>query len=88
MKRPELKTELRVFASEVVVYGVFVFGYLWAVHRYLGAWLDHLFEGRRIVYAVVALFLVMAQGILLEQLTHVLVQWIMPKRLRRQNRHT
>jgi len=87
VKRPELKTELRVFAAEVVVYGVFVSGYLWALHRYLGGWLDHLFTDRRLAYAVVALVLVIAQGILLEQLTHVLAQWIMPKRFRREDRH-
>ena len=57
------------FLLEVVAYAAFVFVYYFLVLHFLGAWLKGLFDQHRAVYAVVALALIIAQGVLLEFLT-------------------
>lgn len=76
-----------MFLIESFVYGIFVCGYLWALNRLLGEWLHRLFAAQRVGYAGVALLLVVAQGLLLEQLTHRLVRWILPPRSAAKKRH-
>jgi hypothetical protein len=57
------------FLIEVGVYAVFVFAYYFLVLHFLGSWLKGLFKQHRAVYAVTALALIIAQGVLLEFLT-------------------
>jgi hypothetical protein len=64
------------FALELAVYGVFVFAYFFLVLRFLGGWLKHSFDQNRVVYAVVAMVLIVLQGAVLETLTTRLLKWI------------
>ena len=54
---------------EIVVYAVFILAYYFLVLHFLGNWLKGLFDQHRAVYAVTALALIIAQGVLLEMLT-------------------
>ena len=57
------------FLIELMVYAVFVAIYFFLVLHFLGGWLKWLFDVHRGVYAVVALGLITAQGVLLQWLT-------------------
>ena len=76
--RAELKTWLKSFLLELVVYSILVVGYYFLVLHFLGDWLELLFEQKRRVYASVALLLIVGQGILLETLTTALLKTIKP----------
>jgi len=67
------------FASELAVYAVFVSAYFLFVLRFLGGWLKHEFDQNRTIYAVVALVLIVVQGVALEMLTTRLLKWIRRK---------
>jgi len=73
------KTSLRMFLLEFVVYAALVVGYYFAVLHFLGDWLHQLFESERRLYAGMALALIIAQGILLELLTRLLLAIIQPR---------
>ncbi len=64
------------FLVELLVYTVLVAVYFFAVLHFLGSWLKPLFDHGRGVYAVVALALMLAQGVLLEMLTTWLLRLI------------
>ncbi len=72
MKR-ELKSVLKSFSLELPVYAVAVVGYFFLVLHFLGDWLYHLFRDDRRLYAVLALALIVGQGIVLEVLTRALL---------------
>jgi hypothetical protein len=72
MKR-DVKNSLRSFFLEFVVYAVMVVAYYFLVLHLLGGWLNELFRNDRRMYAGVALVLIIAQGILLEMLTRLLL---------------
>ena len=76
--KQEAKNTLKSFVVELAVYAALVFGYFFAVLNYLGGWLYHLFQKDRPWYAVVALGLIVCQGILLEVLTRALLSFIKP----------
>ena len=77
--KPGFKSSLRMFVVEFLLYGALVIGYYFAVLHFLGDWLHHLFESDRRVYAGLALGLIIAQGILLEMLTRLLLTLIQPR---------
>ena len=62
-----------LFLLELILYGAFVAAYCLLVLHYLGFWLAEVFNANRTLYAFTALMLIVAQGILLEMLTRVLV---------------
>jgi hypothetical protein len=64
------------FLLELVVYAVFVTGYFLLVLNFLGASLCYLYQTNRTTYAVVALVLIIAQGVLLEMLTSALLRFL------------
>jgi hypothetical protein len=74
--KPSFKTSLLTFLFESVVYAVLVVGYYFGVLHFLGDWLLHMFQTERRVYAGMALGLIIAQGILLEFLTRLLLGFI------------
>ncbi len=78
MKR-EIRTALKSFLIELAVYAILVVGYYFLVLHLLGPWLEGLFEKDRRVYAGVALALVLAQGVLLEMLTRLLLGFVKPR---------
>ena len=62
------------FWQELAVYAVLVGAYLLLVLRGLDAPLAELFQSRRTLYAVLALALILIQGVVLEALTGFLLR--------------
>ncbi len=64
---------LRNLLIELVVYGILVIAYSVVVLRLLGKPLARLFDGNLIVYALISLGLIVAQGVLLDMITSFLL---------------
>ena len=69
MKGSDIRKLIRNFAIEVVVYAALVLGYFLLVLRFLGQPLERLFSSNLVVYALVALVLIVVQGVVLEAVT-------------------
>jgi hypothetical protein len=69
LKNPEVRRLVGNFAIEVVVYAALVVGYFFLVLQFLGQPLARLFSANLVLYAIVALVLIVAQGVLLEAVT-------------------
>jgi anti-anti-sigma regulatory factor len=67
---------LRPFLVEVVLYAAFVSVYFFLVLRFLGGWIRQVFVDNKVLYALVALVLIGAQGSLLEILSSALLRVI------------
>ncbi len=76
--RPDVRHTLKSFVIELLVYSVLVVGYFFLVLHFLGDWLLDFFVHHRPLYAVLALALIVAQGLLLETLTTALLSLIRP----------
>jgi hypothetical protein len=63
------------FLLELGLYAVLVTGYFFLVLHFLGGALRNLFETNKTTYAVVALALIIGQGVLLEVLTSALLRF-------------
>ncbi len=63
------------FLLELVVYASFVGAYFFLVLYYLGDWINHIFKTDKTHYALLAVGLIAAQGVLLERLTTILL-WL------------
>ncbi|MDX1686509.1 MAG: hypothetical protein R3248_00865 [Candidatus Promineifilaceae bacterium] len=72
---------LRNFILEMILYGVLVVAYFLAVLRFLGEPLMELYESSLPLYAVAALILIVAQGVVLEWVTSFLVNLLGLERL-------
>jgi hypothetical protein len=68
-----------ILVLELLIYGVAVAIYFLLVLHYLGNWLEHLYRNNRHVYAVMALALIVGQGVFLEQLTRALMRFAHPR---------
>ena len=77
--KPDLKATIQRFALELVVYTLLLTGYYFLVLHLLGHRLETLYVDQRKLYAVLALALIVAQGLLLEVLTRFLLGWITPR---------
>lgn len=75
----EARKSIKSFLLELAVYAVLVVIYFFLVLHLMGSWLYHLFKNERKTYAVVALLLIVGQGVLLEILTTGLLRIIKPK---------
>jgi len=64
---------------EVVVYAALVLAYFFLVLHFLGGWLLDIYQRDKRIYAVLALFLIVCQGVVLETLTTALLKWIRSK---------
>ncbi len=73
MKDARIRTLIRNFVIELVIYGLLVVGYFYLVLRLLGEPLKRMFDENMLLYAVVALVLIVAQSVLLEAVTSFLV---------------
>ncbi len=73
LRKRRIRTLVRNFAIELLIYGVLVVGYSLVVFRWLGDHLGDLFHWNLTVYAFVALGLIVAQGVLLDLLTTLLL---------------
>ena len=61
---------------EVVVYAGLVAAYFFLVLHFLGGWLVELYDRDKRLYALVALVLIICQGVLLETITTTLLRFI------------
>lgn len=73
MKKDSAKS-VRVFAAELAIYAVLVTAYFFLVLHLLGNWLYRLEMQHRILYAVVALSLIVGQAIVLDAVTTLLLR--------------
>ena len=62
------------FAIELLIYGALVSIYLLVVMRTLGDFLAELSDTHRVLYAIVGLALIVAQGLVLELITTFLLE--------------
>src|SRR6266705_2292867 len=58
----QVKSSLKFFLIELLVYAVLVTGYFLLVLNFIGPWLHQLFQNERRAYAAVALGLIMVVG--------------------------
>ena len=70
--KKESEKSLRAFAAELAIYAVLVTAYFFLVLHLLGNWLYQLDMQHRVLYAVVALLLIVGQAIVLDALTALL----------------
>ena len=77
--KPQLIAWLKSFMLELLVYTVLVTAYYFLVLHFLGDTLKRLFVEDRRFYAVLALGLIIAQGLILEVLTRQLITWVKPR---------
>jgi len=77
--KSEAEKWLKPFLVELLIYGALVVGYFFLVLKFLGGPLERLYAAHRSVYAGVALALVICQGVLLESVTRVLIEFIKPR---------
>ena len=73
MERSDLRTLIRNFLIELVIYSVLIIVYFVVVLRWLADPLERLFGSHLTLYAVVALVLIVAQGVLLEWVTSFII---------------
>jgi hypothetical protein len=73
-KDPSLKPFLRSMGLELFIYAPIVTAYLFLVLRYAGDFLDGLFLQSPLLYTVVCVIAVLAQGVLLDMLTSWLLR--------------
>ena len=81
MKNPRVWTLIRNFVIELIIYALLVVGYFYLVLRLLGEPLRTLFDRNLVLYAVVALALIVAQSVLLEVITSFLLSRLKLERL-------
>jgi hypothetical protein len=76
LRDPTVGRLLRSFIIEMLVYAALVVGYFLLVLRLLGEPLYRLFSSNLVLYSVVALVLIVAQGVLLEAVTSFVIGWL------------
>lgn len=81
MKRPQIWILIRNFVIEMVIYGLLVVAYFFLILRLLGDPLKSLFDQNMLLYALVALGLIVIQSVLLEMITSFLVGRLKLERL-------
>jgi hypothetical protein len=81
LKNPRVWTLIRNFVIELIIYALLVVGYFYLVLRLLGEPLRTLFDRNLVLYAVVALALIVAQSVLLEVITSFLLSRLKLERL-------
>ena len=64
---------IRAFLIELVIYAILVVGYFFAVLHFLSEWISQVEKSHIIIYAFVAIGLIIVQGIVLETVT----TWLM-----------
>ena len=69
MKNPKFRKMIASFAIELVIYSVLVVAYFFAILRLLGDPLSRLYSGNLVLYALLALGLIVAQAVVLEAVT-------------------
>jgi hypothetical protein len=70
----DTKKVIKNFAIELIIYGTLVVVYFLVVLQTIGDWLYYLYENNLPVYAIVALVLIVVQGVFLEMVTTFLIE--------------
>jgi hypothetical protein len=73
MKKEMIKT-FRAFAIELTIYALLVVAYFFLVLHLLGNWLHRLEGQHRVIYAFVAILLIIGQAVVLESVTTSLLR--------------
>jgi hypothetical protein len=81
MESSDARALVRNFVIEVLIYAVLVVAYFFLVLRFLADPLEELFQNNLVVYAFVALGLIVAQGVVLEFITSFLINRLGLERL-------
>lgn len=69
MKNPMIKKMIGNFAIELIIYAILVIAYFFVVLRLLGEPLSQLYKDNLVLYAFLALGLVLVQAVVLEAVT-------------------
>lgn len=72
---------VRNFVIELILYAILVVGYFLLVLQSLGEWISGLYESNLVIYAFIALVLIVVQGVFLEQVTTFLIERLGLERL-------
>ncbi len=72
----DFRNWLTSFIIEVIVYAVLVVGYYLLVLHLMGDWLSHFFKTNIAKYTAISLVLIIAQGVMLEWITRLILGWI------------
>lgn len=72
--KPDLPRLIRNFLIELVVYGILLVIYFFAVLQFLGDPINDLYANNTIVYAIVGLGLIVVQAVALEAVTSYLIR--------------
>jgi hypothetical protein len=78
---PNTKKLIRNFLLEMLIYGGLVTAYFFVVLQFLSGYLNRWFETNLVLFAVMGLILIVAQGILLDLVTSFLMDQIKLERL-------
>lgn len=81
MEEFERRKLIRNFAIELLVYAALVIAYFLLVLQTLGDWLKELYTTNLTLYAVLALGLIIVQGVILEMVTTFLIERLGLERL-------
>jgi hypothetical protein len=73
-RKPDLQKLIRNFGIELMIYGALLVIYFFTILRFLGDILTYLYNNSLAFYAILALILIVAQGVLLETLTSFLIK--------------
>lgn len=76
VKDPRFRALIGNFLIEILIYAALVVGYFFLVLRLLGEPLERLFSRNLILYAIVGLVLIVAQAVLLEGITSLIMRWL------------
>lgn len=81
MEHPDPKKLIRNLIIELVVYGVLLVAYFFAVLRLLGGFLENLFQNNIVLYAFLGLLIILTQGVVLESLTSFFIRLLELERI-------
>ena len=73
-RKPDLQKLVRNFIIELIVYGILLIIYFYAVLRFLGGILNNFYLNNTTLYAVVGLALIVTQAVVLEAVTSYLIR--------------
>lgn len=76
MKKQEPELVLRNLIAEILIYGILLVGYYFLVLNHLGDWLTSISASNLILYAFLGLGLILAQGVLLDLTTTLLLRYL------------
>jgi len=81
MQKPNIRILIRNFIIELLLYGVLLVIYFFAVLQFLGNFLTDLFHNQLVIYSILGLGLIVAQAVLLETVTSFLLRLLRLDRL-------